>query len=159
MMCAAVLAAHTASAATSANADNPALVAQGRAIYAANCAACHGARLHGQALWQLEDEDSWRRAPALDATGHAWLHPDSDLLQITRSGHYPSAKPGAKSAMPAFAQRLSDDQINATLAYIKAHWPAALRVVQAALNPHEAGAARMSTGTDWRFPPICRSIN
>ena len=142
-----------------ANADDPALVAQGRDIYAARCAACHGARLQGQALWQVEDEDSWRRAPALDATGHVWLHPDSDLVQITKSGRNPSAKPGEKSGMPAFGQRLTDRDIVAALAYIKAHWPVALRVVQAALNPHQAGAPRNTAGTDWRFPLICRTVD
>ena len=134
-------------------------MAQGRDIYAARCAACHGARLQGQALWQMEDEDSWRRAPALDATGHAWLHPDRDLFQITRSGRYPSAKPDAKSAMPAFGQRLTDQQIAAALAYIKSHWPVALRVVQAALNPNATGLPQNIAGAGWRFPPICRAVN
>jgi mono/diheme cytochrome c family protein len=142
-----------------ADADDRAAVAQGRLMYASSCAACHGKRLQGQAMWQVEDEDSWRRAPALDATGSAWLHGDAALAQMVASGRFPGVKANARSAMPAFGTRLTAQQILATLAYVKEHWPVALRVVQATLNPGAAGMPRGAAGAAWQFPLFCRGAN
>ncbi len=36
--------------------------------------------------------------------------------------------------MPAFAERLSHDEIRAVVVYVKSRWPISLRVHQAALN-------------------------
>src|SRR5258707_1196050 len=63
-----------------ANADDPAKVAAGRLIYARRCSSCHGKRLQGQPLWQLQDRYSGRRAPAHDESGHTWGHSDEDLF-------------------------------------------------------------------------------
>jgi mono/diheme cytochrome c family protein len=37
----------------------------------------------------------------------------------------PYAPPGYESDMPAFAGKLSDEEIRAVLAYIKSHWTSA----------------------------------
>ncbi len=134
-------------------------VLAGRDIYAGHCAACHGKRLQGQAMWQVDDEDSWRRAPALDATGNAWTRSDAALIAMVKTGRFPGVSPNARSAMPAFGSRLRDQEIVAALAYVKMHWPVALRVVQAALNPGAAGMPRVASGAAWQFPLICKGTN
>ena len=98
-------------------------VARGQAVYAQHCAACHGARLEGQADWRRRLPDGRMPAPPHDESGHTWHHPDAELFGITKHGLVPPYAPaGYRSDMPAFGGRLSDDDIWAVLAYIKTHW-------------------------------------
>src|SRR3954470_3566448 len=122
-----------------ANADNDKLVMQGQQVYRDNCASCHGRSLEGQFLWQLADQYAHRRAPAHDATGHTWMHSDEDLFAMTKYGRFPGVPKSVRSYMPAFEHRLTDKQILAVLAFIKARWPLGIRVSQAMLNPHLRG--------------------
>src|SRR5690349_4906950 len=55
---------------------NASQVASGKAIYAANCASCHGANLEGQANWKSRNPIGRMPAPPHDDTGHTWHHPD-----------------------------------------------------------------------------------
>jgi mono/diheme cytochrome c family protein len=102
-------------------------VAQGRAIYAVQCAACHGANLEGQPNWRQRQPNGRLPAPPHDASGHTWHHPDRVLFEITREGIAAHAPAGYESDMPAFGQTLSDAEIWAVLAYIKSTWPADIR--------------------------------
>ncbi len=108
--------------------NDPELVATGGAIYATQCAACHGARLEGQPDWRTRGPDGMLPAPPHDASGHTWHHPDETLFRITKFG---VAKiigdPDYKTAMPAYEGRLSDEEIVAVLSWIKAQWPASIR--------------------------------
>ncbi len=62
-------------------------------------------------------------APPHDESGHTWHHPDRVLFAITRNGLVPPYAPeGYASDMPAYAGRLSDDEIWAVLAFIKSRW-------------------------------------
>jgi mono/diheme cytochrome c family protein len=135
-----------------ADADNRAEVMLGKAVYTASCAGCHGRKLQGQPLWQLQDQYAGRRAPAHDQTGHTWSHSDEDLFYITRDGRFPSGPP---SYMPAFGDSLTSEQITAVIAFIKASWPIGLRVSQALLNPGFAGMPANSASVDWTLPPTC----
>jgi len=108
-------------------------------------------------LWQVQDEFAGRRAPAHDQTGHSWQHADEDLFAMTKFGRFATAPATAKSYMPAYAQNLSDDQILATIAYIKATWPLGLRVSQALLNPDYAGMPQNADTVEWRLPPTCQA--
>jgi len=87
---------------------------RGEVLYNANCVSCHG------------------------ANGHTWHHPDCELKQIVREGsdamtdmmREMMAPPNAPR-MQAFKDRLSDDEIDAVLAFIKTLWTPAQREVQA----------------------------
>src|SRR5689334_15476778 len=138
-----------------ADANNDALVSQGKQIYRTQCAACHGRYLEGQPLWQVQDQYAHRRAPAHDASGHTWQHSDEDLFQMTKYGRFPGVPKSVRSYMPAFEKRLSDAQVLAVLAYIKADWPLGIRVSQSLLNPHFRGMPRDADKVAWTLPPIC----
>jgi len=116
-------------AVTGADPKNAQLVAQGRLVYAAQCASCHGADLEGQPNWRQPRADGTMPAPPHDATGHTWHHNDQSLFTTVRRGGLATAPEGYRSAMPAFPQ-LSDEDIWAVLAYIKSSWPAEIQQAQ-----------------------------
>ncbi|HEX3665605.1 MAG TPA: cytochrome c [Rhizomicrobium sp.] len=138
-----------------ANAEDSKLVRDGQAIYVPVCSSCHGKRLEGQALWQVNDQFAHRRAPAQDATGHTWQHSDDDLFFMTKFGRFPSAPPHVVSYMPSFAAHLTDHDIVAVIAFIKANWPTGIRASQAMLNPGQAGMPKNATKDSWTLPPNC----
>jgi mono/diheme cytochrome c family protein len=138
-----------------ANADDVTMTVQGKRLYARHCASCHGRALQGQPLWQLLDEDAARRAPAHDETGHTWQHSDEDLFHMTKYGRFAATAPDSVSYMPAYADVLSDDEILAIIAFIKARWPLSLRVSQALLNPGYAGMPPDADKVEWKFPLTC----
>ena len=108
--------------------DDAKLLASGRALYQAHCAACHGARLEGQPRWRERDASGRMPAPPHDASGHTWHHSDQLLFDITKHGVGEAA--GLKdydSAMPKFKGVLRDDEIVAVLSWIKSQWPAEIR--------------------------------
>lgn len=107
--------------------DDPARVALGARVYTEECAACHGARLEGQAHWRERRADGRLPAPPHDASGHTWHHPDRQLFALTKQGPAALVGQGYESDMPAFADRLTDAEIWAVLSYIKSTWPAAVR--------------------------------
>lgn len=103
--------------------DDAARLALGARVYAQQCAACHGANLEGQPEWRKRLPSGRLPAPPHDESGHTWHHPDRVLFAITRDGLVPPLAPqGYASDMPAFAGRLSDDEIWAVLAFIKSRW-------------------------------------
>jgi protein SCO1 len=138
-----------------ADADDVAKVTAGKLVYQRWCAGCHGRRLQGQPLWQLEDQYAGRRAPAHDQSGHTWAHSDEELFYMARDGRFPSSSPAAPTYMPAYADSLTDQQILAVIAYIKGTWPIGLRVSQAMLNPGNAGMPAHAEDTEWTLPPTC----
>lgn len=104
---------------------NPALVKAGAAIYAKNCAGCHGDRLQGQPDWKARLPTGRMPAPPHDDSGHTWHHPDSVLFGITKFGLVPPyGPPGYASDMTGFQGKLSDGEIWSVLAFIKSKWPA-----------------------------------
>jgi mono/diheme cytochrome c family protein len=106
-----------------ADAGDGARVALGKRVYAQQCAACHGAQLEGQPQWRRRLPSGRLPAPPHDESGHTWHHPDHVLFALTRNGLVPPyAPPAYESDMPAFAGRLSDDEIWAVLAFIKSRW-------------------------------------
>ena len=105
----------------------------GATVYATNCANCHGANLEGQAEWKTPNEDGTWKAPPHDETGHTWHHPDDYLLDRIYNGTEGlDASMQADSNMPAYKEVLTDEEIEAVLAFIKSQWPDDIKAAQAA---------------------------
>ena len=130
-------------------------IVAGFTLYKANCAQCHGRNLQGQPLWHLQDGFEHQRAPAHDDTGHTWQHPDADLFQIIRTGRFPNDLGKGVSYMPAFNERLSDDEILKVVSFIKSRWSMAMKVSQASLNPDFAGMPADASMENWSLPLNC----
>lgn len=79
--------------------------ALGKQVYAEYCAACHGPNGKGHAEVEV--------APALDASEHAWHHPDGQLQQLIIEGG---------QTMPAFGEHLTNGEIIAVIRYFQSWW-------------------------------------
>lgn len=121
------------------NPSDQTLVAQGKNIYAAQCAACHGANLEGQPEWRQRMANGRLPAPPHDPSGHTWHHPDAVLFDIVKNGLVPgkTAPEGYESDMPAYGKMLSDADIVAVLAYIQSTWPPEVLEMQKKLSKEQ----------------------
>jgi len=103
------------------------LVANGKKIYVAQCASCHGAKLEGQPNWQKRGKDGLYPAPPQTDAGHSWRHPDQYLIDAVKNGLFENGKP---TNMPAFGKTLTDTDIISVLTYIKSEWSPEKRAIQ-----------------------------
>lgn len=122
--------------------NDAALVARGAEVYRAQCAACHGARLEGQANWRQRRPDGRLPAPPHDASGHTWHHADQQLFDIIKQGTATFAPAGYKTDMGAYKDILVDRDIWAVLAYIKTQWPQRIRERQAGFTARSKAQMR-----------------
>tara|TARA_R110002095_G_C4123332_1_gene226643 strand:- start:14 stop:475 length:462 start_codon:yes stop_codon:yes gene_type:complete len=108
--------------------DDPATVARGAEIYAAQCASCHGENLEGEPDWRVTGPDGRLPAPPHDASGHTWHHDGDALFRLTKFGIAQMiGDPDFATNMPIYEGILSDDEIVAVLSYIKSTWPEDIR--------------------------------
>jgi mono/diheme cytochrome c family protein len=97
---------------------DPAQVARGQAVYATHCMVCHGAGGKGQpGDWRIRDADGHFPPPPLDDSAHAWHHPTGVLLEVIRDG-----SPQGQGKMPAWKDKLSEQEMQDVVAYIKSLW-------------------------------------
>lgn len=104
---------------------SPKEIARGKALFAKNCAICHGAEARGQDPKQSRGGRNAAGAyiaPALNGTGHAWHHPPDALFQTIRNGSLASDSP-----MRGFRDRLADEEIRAILGYLFSLWPPSIQ--------------------------------
>lgn len=93
-------------------------IARGQAVYVQHCLACHGAEGKGPSGdWRIRDAAGRFPPPPLDDSAHAWHHPTAVLLDVIREG-----SPGGQGNMPAWKDRLSEQQMQDVVAYIKSLW-------------------------------------
>ncbi len=129
-------------------------ISRGAQLYAANCVGCHGAGLEGRAAPTTPGAQTL--PPPLGANGHAWQHSDAELNAIVARGIGAAALAAERPSMPAFAERLGADGIDAVLEYVKSRWPAGVSAYQAALNPNGGNAlAALLRNPAWSFPNQC----
>jgi len=97
---------------------DPAQVAHGRTVYDRLCAECHGTAGRGQpGDWRVRAADGMFPPPPLDDSAHAWHHPTAVLLQVIREG-----SPQGQGKMPAWNGKLSEQEMQDVVAYIKSLW-------------------------------------
>ena len=94
----------------------------GRDVYAENCASCHGVALEGQANWRQRDAEGYLPAPPHDETGHTWHHSDSYLFFMTKYGIENIIGKSYPNNMPAYEDKLTNEEILAVLSFIKSTW-------------------------------------
>ncbi len=96
-------------------------ITKGQEVFQQNCESCHGIKGIGQdpknPMGGLDSENQFV-APALNGTGHSWHHHPVFLFQQIKN-----RKINKSSPMPPFSSMLSDDEINAVIAYFKSLWP------------------------------------
>jgi mono/diheme cytochrome c family protein len=85
-------------------------LARGAELYAANCQSCHGGATGGN----LKDIP-----PPHNANGHTWHHADQQLMNMVLNGIPFSLE---EQKMPAFRDKLTEEEVKAILAYIKTWW-------------------------------------
>ncbi len=90
-------------------ADDEAMIARGRELYEAHCVRCHG----GAAGGEISDIP-----PPHNAEGHTWHHSDCLIIETVLQG---TDRPGYPE-MPAFGDRLTEQDVRAILAYIRTWW-------------------------------------
>lgn len=105
-------------------------VAFGGRVYGRICANCHGSGLDGQLGWQQPMKDGTRLAPAHNTEGETWHHSDKTLFEVVKFGGDYLKQDGTTSRMPAFENKLTDDEIWSVIAFIKSSWPADLQKAQ-----------------------------
>lgn len=110
----------------------------GRAAYATNCATCHGERAEGHPNWRELQPDGTYLPPPHDGSGHTWHHSDELLFRIIKEGGQTVYGAGEfQSRMPAFRDRLADEEIEAIIAYFKTLWGPKERQFQASVTEQD----------------------
>ena len=109
------------SACSTGPAASPATIARGAEIHASSCQSCHG---------DAQGKGNQPHVPTNAANGHTWQHSDADLEYIVNHGsdelvvkmRQLQGIPSNAPLMPAFRDKLSQDDIRAVIAYIKTLW-------------------------------------
>ena len=97
---------------------DPQQVALGETVYRQHCAQCHGQNAEGDPDWRRHDAEGMYPPPPLNGTGHAWHHSKQWLKDMVLYG----SEPG-KGKMPGWRITLSDDEVDAVIAWFQAQWP------------------------------------
>lgn len=118
--------------------DDPERVANGKALYAEYCAACHGADLEGETDWRTPDAEGYLPAPPHDETGHTWHHADALLVDIVTRGTEAIVGGSYKSNMIGFGDVMTEAEILDVLAYIKSTWPDEVIEIHNGINDRAA---------------------
>lgn len=99
---------------------------QGEQVYNANCLNCHLGPTGGT----IADDP-----PRHNANGHTWHHPDCALRTMVREGSAGIVEVSTSVLpMQPFKDRLSPEEIDAVIAYIKTMWTPAQRQAQASFT-------------------------
>ena len=114
--------------------DDQDLVVLGKLVYENNCASCHGVDLEGQERWREPDADGYMPAPPHDETGHTWHHPDEYLFFMTKYGLEEIIGQEYPNNMPVYKDILSDEEILASLSFIKSTWSREIKLQHDKIN-------------------------
>ena len=103
-------------------------------VYLEQCASCHGVNRRGQSGWQGNMIDGMKLAPRHSKSGHVWHHPDELLFNLTECGFKVIINDDYEVSMPVYDGILSDEEIIASLSYIKSTWPEEVVEIHNKLN-------------------------
>ena len=92
-------------------------VAQGKDLFAENCAVCHGKNAESVPDWRKRDANGNYVPPPLNGSAHAWHHSMKILRHTIRKGGKPVG-----GVMPAFEGKLTDAEIDSIIAWFQSLW-------------------------------------
>lgn len=96
----------------------PAQVIEGKDVFSIHCASCHGNKAQSLVTdWKQPLPDGKYPPPPLNGSAHAWHHPKAQLLRSINNGGVPLG-----GTMPPFANKLTDDEKLAAIAYFQNFW-------------------------------------
>jgi len=104
-------------------------LARGGKIFQQNCAQCHGVNAEAAPNWHKPGPDGKNPPPPLNGTAHAWHHPMPALKYTIREGTL-----AIGGNMPAWKDKLSEQDIEDVIAWFQAKWPDELWQVWAKNN-------------------------
>lgn len=99
-------------------------VGAGATLYRENCAVCHKENAEGTLEWKKRDANGKLPPPPLNGTGHAWHHSLDVLRNVVKRGGVPIG-----GSMPGFEEKLSEEQIDAILAWVQSNWSDEIYIV------------------------------
>lgn len=105
--------------------DDPDTLAMGERLYRQNCATCHGGDAQGENPFSPgggRKPGGGYIAPALNGSAHTWHHPPEALYRMVSEG-----SPVQDSPMRGWEGRMSDEEINSVLSYVRSLWPEGIR--------------------------------
>ncbi|MEM7800066.1 MAG: cytochrome c, partial [Chloroflexota bacterium] len=112
----------------------------GERVYASQCGACHGVDFAGQPEWKIPNRDGTLKAPPLNEDGLLVSYSDAIIEEKIRYGAALLNDDMQRlSNMPAYDTILTDEEIDAVIAYIKAQWPPEAQEVQSQITAEEEG--------------------
>lgn len=91
-------------------------IRNGEDVYQKNCANCHGLNGEAKPDWRTPGPDGRYPPPPLDGSAHAWHHSTETLEKMIREG-------SQDGAMPAWEGKLTNQQIENVVVWIKSLWP------------------------------------
>jgi mono/diheme cytochrome c family protein len=97
---------------------DPEKIKRGEAVYRKNCASCHGPNGEATPGWRNPGADGKYPPPPLDGSAHAWHHSTETLEEMIRKG-----SPGGAGGMPAWDGKLTNQEIDDVIVWIKSLWP------------------------------------
>ena len=97
-------------------------IQRGKTIYLANCTDCHGKKGEAKSDWRKPGADGRYPPPPLNGTAHTWHHSTEALKRTILNGGPPGDN-GLPSAMPAWQGKLTEQQVDDILVWIKSLWP------------------------------------
>ena len=97
---------------------DPTQIQRGEIIFQANCENCHGKKAAGTTDWRKPGADGRFPPPPLNGTAHAWHHSTAVLKKTILKGGPPEF-----SSMPAWEDKLTEQQVDDVVVWIKSLWP------------------------------------
>lgn len=104
---------------------------RGRQVYEQHCASCHGILGEGAETWKKQNAMGELPPPPHNDQGHTWRHSDSMLIQMILKGWRDPFNKTDHLTMPAFKGRLTNDEVQAVIDYLKTLWTEEQRAYQA----------------------------
>lgn len=93
-------------------------LSNGEKVFKQNCSTCHGQNAEGTSDWKKTDANGNYPPPPLNGSAHAWHHSIEVLKGTILEGGVQLG-----GVMPGFSGKLSDAEIDSTIAYFQSKWP------------------------------------